>query len=118
MCLGEATTVAQLIMARSMINTGYTACDESLNAGEYSASESKLDEHLICLYADLDTLLEEVDFTQGQGRLVDRLMEGYTLSDVAMELGVSKQSVHRQLQRIVLKIITTHQTRWQRTQAK
>ena len=65
-------------------------------------------EEEVCLVSDIISRL--YGLTLAETRLTVLLMKGKTLDDVAMDLGVAKDTVRKQLQRIFAKTNTNRQS--------
>ena len=68
--------------------------------GDRYGVESNVDlcgmsDDVICLYADLDNLIQKANFNDYQCKVLDLYVCGYIESDIAEELGVEMQSINR-----------------------
>jgi len=69
-------------------------------------------EDIVCIYIDLDSLIESCGLTPGENRVVQNLMMGYALSDIAEHYGVTRQTCSVLLKRAVEKIVAENDRRW------
>ena len=51
-----------------------------------------LNEDVLCIYADLDSLIERAGLSEQERLTVDLLMKGYVLSDIAEHYGKSRHN--------------------------
>lgn len=74
-----------------------------------------LNEDVLCIYADLDSLIERAGLTENERLIVDYLMKGYLLSDIAEHYGKSRQNFEILLKRAVKKIVKRNNADWEET---
>lgn len=79
---------------------------------EAGAGAFGLNEDAICVYADLDTLIEACDMPDGQRDTIMMIMDGYTLSDVASLHDIAYNTVLEQYRNAVLRIVDHSKARW------
>ena len=72
-----------------------------------------LNEDVICIYADLDSLIERAGLSRGERLVVDWLMRGYLLPDIAEHYGKSRQNVEILMKRAVKKIVRRNNADWE-----
>lgn len=111
MCLGEAQTVARLILNRSRLDGTFYAMSSGL------ATESELTvmyEPVFCTYLDLDDLIETCGLSVGERRVIDALMEGHTITDIAEKNSCTKQTIEVQFRRGIRKITAQNTRNWLR----
>ena len=108
--LSDPIVVRALITSRYQIDPGYRCNDPSL--AEYrlpGASQTKTDPDLICTYASLDGIIDTVcqhgKLRGAQYKTVCLTMIGYSQSDVAEILHMTKQAVSKHL-KIAIETIT------------
>lgn len=77
-----------------------------------SAGIPDISENVICTYADLDKLIEKAELSNGERRVVNLLMEGYSLSDIAAENNGDPRAYRVMFQRAVKKIVHEHNENW------
>lgn len=70
-------------------------------------------EPVLCLYIDLDSLIARCGLSARQAQIVDLLMDGYTLGDIASLWGITFQTVQVQFRRAVTKIARQNDADWQ-----
>lgn len=71
-----------------------------------------LDENVICTYIDLDVLIDSAGLSDTESKIVDFLMQGYSLGDIADYLGHARQASDTMLNRAVEKIVARNNQRW------
>ena len=74
-----------------------------------------LNEDVLCVYADLDSLIERAGLSDGERITVDLLMQGYILADIAEHYGKSKQNFDILFRRAVKKIVKRNNMDWEET---
>jgi hypothetical protein len=100
--LGNIDCIKGLIKNRWVIDTNYKDKMEIHynNAGNCQA----LSQEIICMYADLDVLIEKAELNVKQKFIVEKLMEGYTERDIADIFNRDKSNIHKSFQGICLKL--------------
>lgn len=74
-----------------------------------------LNEDILCIYADLDSLIERAGLSEQERLTVDLLMKGYVLTDIAEHYGKSRQNFEILLKRAVKKIVKRNNMDWEET---
>lgn len=72
-----------------------------------------LNEDVLCIYADLDSLIERAGLSKQECLTVDLLMKGYILADIAEHYGKSKQNFDILFRRAVKKIVKRNNMDWE-----
>ena len=72
-----------------------------------------LNEDVICIYADLDSLIQRAGLSKQEQLTVDLLMNGYTLTDIAEHYQKSRQNFEILLNRAVRKIVKRNNADWE-----
>ena len=72
-----------------------------------------LNEDVICVYADLDSLIERAGLSRQERLTVDLLMKGYLLTDIAEHYGQARQSFETLMKRAVKKIVKQNNANWE-----
>lgn len=109
LCLGEKPTVAWLIVNRSRMDRTYYA----LMSGVADGNElPTMHEPIFCTYADLDQLIDTCGLSDGERKIIDALMAGYTITDLAEICGWQKQTVDVQYRRALAKIVEQNDRNW------
>lgn len=114
LCLGEAKTVARLIANRSRLDGAFLPLMEKPTVLG-TAGIPTMYEPVYCTYLDLDRLIDTCGLSDGQRRIVDDLMSGYTLTDIAVAQGCAQQTVDVQYRRAVAKITRRNEEVWAST---
>lgn len=68
---------------------------------------------MLCIYADLDSLIERAGLSENERLIVDLLMKGYIIADIAEYYGKSRQNVQILLKRAVKKIVKRNNEDWE-----
>ena len=107
----EERVVQRLIKERSTCDATFYPTIEPGNMltsdGVYS-----LDEDVICVYADLDNLIERAELSGAERKTVDLVMKGYSLADIADHYGKTRQSFEILMKRAVKKIVRRNNQDW------
>ena len=72
-----------------------------------------LNEDVICIYADLDSLIERAGLSRQERLTVDLLMKGYMLTDIAEHYGQARQAFETLMKRAVKKIVKRNHADWE-----
>lgn len=74
-----------------------------------------LNEDILCLYADLDSLIERAGLSDQELLTVKLLMQGYMLSDIADHYGKARQTFEILEKRAIKKIVKRNNADWEET---
>ncbi len=74
-----------------------------------------LNEDVLCIYADLDSLIGRAGLSDQEKLTVDLLMRGYAVTDIAEHYGKSRQNFEILLKRAVKKIVKRNNADWEET---
>ena len=74
-----------------------------------------LNEDVLCIYADLDSLIERAGLSEQERLTIDLLMQGYVLGDIAEYYGKSRQNFEILLKRAAKKIVRRNNADWEAT---
>ena len=72
-----------------------------------------LNEDVLCIYADLDRLIETCGLSKQERLVVDYLMQGYGLFDIAEYFGKSLQNFSILFKRACKKIVKQNNADWE-----
>lgn len=72
-----------------------------------------LNEDVICVYADLDSLIARAGLSENEKLTVDLLMKGYVLRDIAEHYGKSRQNFEILMNRAIKKIVRRNNMDWE-----
>ena len=72
-----------------------------------------LNEDALCIYADLDFLLERCGLSDWERITVDWVMQGYSLYDIAEHYGKTRQNFEILLKRAVKKVVKQNNADWE-----
>lgn len=73
-----------------------------------------LNEDVLCIYADLDSLIERTELSPLERETVEYLMKGYSLPDIADHFKKTRQQFEVLFKRAVKKIVKTNNTDWEK----
>lgn len=68
---------------------------------------------MLCIYADLDSLIERAGLSDAERMTVNYLMQGYILADIADHFGKTRQSLEILFKRAVKKIVKRNNSDWE-----
>ena len=74
-----------------------------------------LNEDVLCIYADLDSLIERCGLSDQERLIVDLMMKGYLLTDIAEHYGKTRQTFETLLKRAIKKIVKQNNADWEET---
>lgn len=77
-----------------------------------SSDWGNVKQELICLYADLDTLILKSGLTEGQKALLEMLRCGFVMQDIVDYRGIELRVLNRELNKICRRIVEYHNTQW------
>lgn len=72
-----------------------------------------LNEDVICLYTDLESLIDRTDLSPMERETVEYLMRGYSLPDIADHFGKTRQTFEVIFKRAVRKIVKRNDADWE-----
>lgn len=72
-----------------------------------------LNEDVLCVYADLDSLIARAGLSKTELNTVNLLMQGYLLSDIAEHYQKSRQCFDILMKRAVKKIVKRNNADWE-----
>ncbi len=72
-----------------------------------------MNDNVLCVYIDLDRLIDPAGLSPMEGQIVALLMEGYSLSDIADHFGHARQTAGVMFDRAVEKIVAANNTAWE-----
>jgi len=72
-----------------------------------------LNEDIICIYVDLDDLIERTDLSPTERATIQYLMKGYSLPDIAYHFGKTRQTFEILFKRAVKKIVKRNEMDWE-----
>lgn len=106
-----------LIVYRSKLDAagGMVMLDGLTDNTMMTSGTPVINEDMLCLYIDLDRLIESASLSPLQQTVVTEVMKGYSITDIAEELTVSKQLVATSLSRAADKIAETNNRGWEKT---
>ena len=74
-----------------------------------------LNEDILCIYADLDSLIEKAGLSDQELLTVKLLMKGYIISDIADHYGKARQTFEILEKRAIKKIVKQNNADWEET---
>lgn len=72
-----------------------------------------MNEDVLCVYADLDSLIERTELSPMERKTVEYLMKGYSLPDIAFHFGKTRQTFEVIFKRAVKKIVNRNNMDWE-----
>ena len=72
-----------------------------------------LNEDVLCIYADLDALIERTDLSPTERNIIKYMMQGYTLADIAYHFGKTRGTYDTLFKRAVKKIVKRNNADWE-----
>ena len=72
-----------------------------------------MNEDALCIYADLDRLIDHAELSPLERKTVEFMMYGYTIKDIADNFGKSRQLYEILLKRAVRKIVKENNREWE-----
>ncbi len=72
-----------------------------------------LNDDVLCVYIDLDRMIDTAGLSPMEGQIVSLLMEGYALSDIADHFGHARQTAGVMFDRAVEKIVEANNAAWE-----
>lgn len=112
--LSEPRVVTALISGRSRLDPSFYP--ELMPVGPTETSGiPRFDDEVICTYADLDRLIAECGLSKSEMYTVQKLMRGYSVTDIAEMNNIKHPTVSVWLRRAVQKICKANTLRWDST---
>ena len=115
--LSEKRVVCVLIKQRSKIDGNYYAKTSANDVLSHDGN-TIFSEPIICVYADQDNLIETSELSPGQYVIVNKIMYGYSTSDIAEIMCIPPSSVCIQFNRAQDKIVKRNNELWNSTYCK
>lgn len=106
----DINCIKGLIKYRWMIDSYYDT-DQSYSIYE-AGNVQPLNQELICLYTDLDNLIEKCKFNDRQKIIIKLLMDGWTEEDIANEFGQHVSQIYKTFDTICEKIRKQNNFEW------
>lgn len=78
----------------------------------YSVGSVDTSESILLTYVDLDWLIEHTKLSRAEKAVVELMMRGWTVTDIASECEQKQQSIDSYFKRAVKKIVRTNNDRW------
>ena len=72
-----------------------------------------MNEDVLCIYADLDSLIERADLSPAESETVLYLMKGYMIADIAEYFGKTRGTCETLFKRAVRKIVKRNNADWE-----
>jgi len=73
----------------------------------------ELNEDALCIYADLDRLINKAELSPAERQTIDWIMYGYQIKDIAENQGKSRQLYEILFKRAVKKIVARNNKDWE-----
>ena len=108
--LSDKNVVKYLILCRSKIDLAY---ELNTNVNIHHAGDTfEFNQELICLYASLDSLIEKINFKDGDREILELLFRGSSVGDLIRDEVLPQKTAYRTFNRIVSKIIKANNSAW------
>lgn len=78
----------------------------------YSVGSVDTSESILLTYVDLDWLIEHTKLSKAERAVVELVMRGWTITDIASEYEQRWESINSYFKRAVKKIVQTNNDRW------
>ena len=78
----------------------------------YSVGSVDTSESILLTYVDLDWLIEHTKLSRAEKAVVELVMRGWTITDIASEYEQRWDSINSYFKRAVKKIVQTNNDRW------
>lgn len=75
-------------------------------------------EQILSVYVDLDRLIEDCPLSKKQRAVIELLMRGYTIQDIAEETNRDHSNISHIYARALNALVETHNRRWQQVMNK
>jgi len=72
---------------------------------------------VLCVYADVDRLIDGASLTQAERRVAEQVMRGYGITDIGDHYGCTAQTINTLFRRAVVKICRRNDREWEKTYA-
>ena len=112
MPLSEERVVQKLIRERAVLDQSFYPIIEPTHVLTKDGVFA-LNEDVLCIYADLDSLIERCGLSDNERLTVSLLMKGYILSDIADHYGKSRQNMEILFKRAIKKIVRRNNEDWE-----
>ena len=107
----DANVLSELIRNRISLDVGYK---EKVYPSGFLSSNGGLifNENILTVFIDLDRLIDSASLSKKQRTVVDLLMRGWSIQDIADESGKTHQSISAIFDRALDALIAHHNERW------
>ena len=115
--LSEPSVVKTLIRTRSFVDDYYNAVQFRTTMSPIVSDGMLIfDENILTTYIDLDTLIDECGLNDDELKVVNCLMDGMTINELARDMGMdSRSTVFLWLDTAADKIVARNDARWEET---
>ena len=110
--LSEERVVASLLKKRAGLDKSYYPIAEPSGALS-TDGVFPLNEDILCIYADIDSLIDRAGLSENERLTVDLVMKGYAIKDIAEYYGKSRQNFEILFKRSVKKIVKRNDADWE-----
>lgn len=107
----DVTVLSELIRNRMKLDATYK---EKVYPNSLLSASScpEFNENILSVYVSIDMLIDDTPLTKKQRAVIELMMRGWTIQDIADETGNIKSSIKRLFDRAVLKLIEKNNERW------
>lgn len=107
----DSNVLSELIMNRMKLDRSYS--EKIYPSGLFSATGGIVfNESILSVYVDLDRLIETAPLTNKQRAVVNLLMRGWTIQDIADDTGRDKSNISHIFSRAIKILVHHHNERW------
>lgn len=107
----DKDVLSELIRNRLALDVGYK--ERVYPSGTLSSSGGLIfNENILTVFIDLDRLIEDSDLSKKQNAVIQMLMRGWTVQDIADECSTSHQRISAIFSRALDAMIECHKKRW------
>ena len=109
--MSDIKVLSYLVCNRSKLDASYI--EKIYPSGTFFSSGTIVfNESVLAVYVDLDRLIESSGLTAKQRGVINLLMRGYSIQDIADETGKEQSAISHLLRRSLEKMSRTHEERW------
>lgn len=112
--LSDPEIIKWMLMYRDVYDVTYSTLEFNTHANDgWNAGDlPKLNQELVCMYADLERLIELCEFNESQKALIELIGQGFTLEEIGDVTQVSKQNIFQNFNTICNQIVERNSKVW------
>lgn len=109
--MGDQGVLSELIRNRMRLDRSYM--EKVYPSGLLSSAGGIIfNENILSVYVDLDRMIQRAPLTKGQRTVINLLMKGWTIQDIAEETGRDKTNISHIFSRALNTLSGFHFERW------